>query len=183
MNLILHFLLAHFLADYPFQSGKLVKLKMERYLGVFVHGLIHLITLLVVLYPVLHLRRVQIAIAIIYFTHNLIDQMKVKLDKKDPKHHRLFYFTDQLLHNTILLSVAFYIGIGVPQLSTQWFSLYTNPILVAYVLLMVLSTYFYDVTRHFFLLKGNEPYVRDYKVMMRNAVLVTVIFAGYWWLF
>lgn len=181
MNLILHFLLAHFLADYPFQPGKLVKLKMERYLGVFIHGLVHLLTLLVVLYPVLHLRRVQIAVGIIYLTHNLIDQTKVKLDKKDPKHHRLFYFTDQFLHNTILLAVSFYVGFATPQLSTQWFNLYTNKLLVAYALFMVLFTYFYDVSRHFFLLKSNEPYVRDYKVMIRNAILVTLVFAGIWW--
>ena len=92
MNLLVHFLLTHFLSDYPFQPGSLVKLKMKRFKGVLIHTAVHLGSMLVILYPVLHEREVQIAIAVVYMSHTFIDQAKVKLDKNDPKHHRLYYF-------------------------------------------------------------------------------------------
>ena len=76
MNFLIHFYLTHFLSDYPFQSTALVKLKQERYLGVFIHSSVHLVSMLVILSPLLHNVRTWYAIAIVYITHNIIDQTK-----------------------------------------------------------------------------------------------------------
>lgn len=182
MNFLLHFFLAHFLSDYPFQSGQLVKLKMERYLGVFLHTAIHLASMLVIFYPLLHERKVQIAIAIVYITHNIIDQAKAKLDKNDPKHHRLYYFLDQFLHWSIIVGVAKYVGNSVtPNLTAAGLDFYMNQNLWLYFVLMVVTTYFYDVSRYFATLKVTKvDYIRDYKTMIRNGVIVTIAFGVYW---
>lgn len=180
MNFLIHFYLYHFLADYPFQNGKLVKLKQERFLGVFLHTGIHLITMLVLLAPLLHIKEVQVAIAVIYITHNIIDQIKVSLDKANPKHARLLYFLDQFAHWSIIYFSARYIGEVSAQLSGRALELYTNNTLFMYLLVMVLSTYFYDVSRYFVKLRMNKPFKRDYGTMLRNGLIVTVAFGVYW---
>ncbi len=180
MNFLIHFYLYHFLADYPFQNGKLVKLKQERFLGVFLHTGIHLVTMLVLLFPLLHIKEVQMGIAVIYITHNIIDQIKVSLDKANPKHARLLYFLDQIAHWTIIYFSARFIGEVSPNLSGQFLELYTNNTLFLYLLVLVLSTYFFDVTRYFVKLQMHKPFKRDYKMMIKNAVIVTVAFGIYW---
>lgn len=180
MNFLVHFYLYHFLADYPFQSGKLVRLKQKRFLGVFLHTGIHLITMLVLLFPLLHIKEVQYGIAVIYITHNIIDQIKVALDKANPKYARLLYFLDQFAHWTIIYFSARYIGDVTPELTGQALSLYTNNTLFLYLLVLVLSTYFYDVSRYFVLLKMDKPFKRDYKTMIRNGIIVTIAFGIYW---
>ncbi len=180
MNFLIHFFLAHFLSDYPFQSGKLVKLKQKRFLGVFLHTGIHLITMLVLLFPLLYIREVQYGIAFIYVTHNIIDQIKVSLDKANPKNARFLYFLDQFVHWTIIYFTVRYIGEVNPELSGQALALYTNNTLFLYILLMVISTYFYDVSRYFVMLKMNKPFKRDYKTMILNGFIVTIAFGIYW---
>lgn len=177
MEYIFHFLLAHFLADYPFQWGALVKLKNKRYLGVFIHSTIHLFFMLLILAPLLHEIEVQISIAAIYVTHNLIDQAKVRLDKKDPKRHRMYYFLDQLSHWSIIVSLVWYMAPVTPNLEGQWLDLYTNKVLWFYLLSMVVMTYFYDVSRYFVTLKSTKlDYKRDHRLILQNAVLVTLAF-------
>ena len=181
MAFLIHLLFAHFLADYPLQPGRLVNLKMKHVLGVFIHGLIHLAVLILILSPLLHEGRTWGAILIIYISHSLIDHFKVKLDRGNPNHHKFFYFFDQLLHWSILIGVAHYLGDITPRLSGKWLEIYTNTSLVLFLLLLVLGTYFYDVTRHFVTKDvGKIPYKRDYKVMIRNALIITLGFILYW---
>jgi len=181
MAFLIHLLLAHFLADYPLQSGRLVALKMKRFLGIFIHGLVHLVVLLLILSPLLHGGRTWGAIVIIYITHNLIDHFKVKFDGSDPRHHRFFYFFDQVLHWSILVGSAYYLGDVAPNLSGQFLEWYTHPTLFLYLLLMIVSTYFFDVSRYFLTQNVNKVvYKRDYKFMFINGGVVTVAFALLW---
>lgn len=183
MHFLLYFFLAHFLADYPLQSTRLVQFKTQHFLGVFIHGLIHLLVMLILLYPILYEPKVWVAIGVVYVTHNMIDQMKVRVDKKEPEHHRFFYFLDQYLHWSVLILAACFIDDVTPHLSGMWLDFYGNTSLFLYFLVLVLSTYFYDVTRYFLTAKlGVEPYVRNYKKMAMRGGLVTVIFGMYWWL-
>ena len=180
-TLLLYFLLAHFLADYLLQPGKLVRLKIRRYLGVFIHVLVHLGVMILVMAPFLHERRVWIAIGIIYVTHNIIDQTKVQLDKRNPGKTRFFYFLDQFLHWSVIAGVAFYVGRVSPHLTGQWLTLYSDTDIIIYLFCLVLATYFYDVTRYFVTLKvGSSPYQRDYKAIVRNALIVTAGFVIFW---
>jgi hypothetical protein len=180
MNFLIHFYLAHFLSDYPFQPNRLIKLKQEGYLGVFIHALVHLASMLVILSPLLHDKRIWGSIALVYITHNIIDQIKVKLDAADPRHARFYYFLDQFLH-WIIIYIAYRIAGDVqPNLTGTALEIYTNETLWLYILVMVLSTYFFDVTRYFVLLKTNKPFKRDYKTMLVNGLIVTVAFGVYW---
>ncbi len=183
MTFFIYFLLAHFIADYPLQSSKLVQLKTQHYWGVFIHGIIHLSVMLIVLYPLLYSRQAWVGIAIVYLTHNLIDQTKVQLDKMNPDKARFLYFLDQFLHWSIIAGVSYYVGNITPHLSIQWAELYLNRTLVLYLFCMVLATYFYDVTRYFVRLKSVQvPYQRDYKTMFRNGLIVTVAFGVSGWM-
>lgn len=181
MSLLLYFYLIHFLADYPFQSSYLVKYKSEHFLGVLIHSSVHLVTLLVVLAPFLPNNRVWTAIGIIYITHIIIDQTKVMLNKAYPKHILFFYFLDQIVHLVIVTACAFYVGLLTPQyLTGAALNLYSSQSFVLYLLIMVFSTYFYDVTCYFIKGRHKEVFKRDVKTMLKNAMIVTVAFGVYW---
>jgi len=179
MDLFIHLLLTHFLADYPFQSGALLRLKFRTYWGVLLHCLIHLASMVALLFPLLHNSRVWVGIAVIFFTHNLIDQIKVTLDKKYPRYHLAFYAGDQIAHWLVVGGVTLAVGPVLPQ---GWGAdLYQNTLLFVYLLALVISTYFYDVTRYFLNLpkRGKKPYRRDYPRMLKNALIVSVSFFLY----
>lgn len=182
MNFLLYFYLAHFLSDYPLQSNAMVRYKRKSFWGVLLHSTVHLVSLLVILSPFLCNWRVWLAIAIVYASHNIIDQTKVALDKANPKRARINYFVDQLAHWTFILLAATVAGELAPKGLTGWaLEFYTNQTFFLYLLVMVLSTYFYDVTRYFIRLKMfTEELHRDYRTMLMNAVIVTVAFGVYW---
>lgn len=181
MSPLFYFYLIHFLADYPLQSSSLVKYKKKHFLGVFIHSTVHLITLLIVLIPFLPNNRVWIAIATIYITHNIIDQAKVMLNKAYPKRITFFYFLDQLVHCVIITACAFYVGLLTPQYLTGWaMDLYSSQTFVLYLLVMVLSTYFYDVSCHFIKGDHKKAFKRDIRTMLKNAAIVTIAFGVYW---
>jgi hypothetical protein len=179
MNYLIHLYLTHFLGDYLFQPKKLVEFKQRSIWGIVLHTSIHLLTLTVVLFPFLHLLKVWVAIAVIFVTHNIMDQTKVVLDKANPKKRLFLYCFDQLVHWSVILIMAFYMGALEPNLSGKWLTLYNNESIFLYLLVLVLSTYFYDVTRYFFLRK-KTPFKRDYRVLLINALIVTVGFGVYW---
>ena len=179
MNYLIHLYLTHFLGDYAFQPSKLVAFKQRSLWGILLHTSIHLITLLIVLAPFLYLTKVWVAIAVIYVTHNIMDQTKVTLDKAHPKKQTFFYFFDQVFHWSVILGMAYYMGDIEPNLSGKWLEFYSNQTLFLYFLVLILSTYFYDVTRYFVLQK-KTPFKRDYRVLFINALIVTVGFGVYW---
>ncbi len=176
MSLFFHLLLTHFVADYPLQSGWMIRLKRRGYVGVLLHCLVHLAVMLALLFPLLHLPQVWVGIGIVFGTHNGIDQTKMLLDRRYPQRRRLFYFLDQLAHILVVFGVSVFLRGVWPQ--AEWAqSLYGNRLLLAYLLCLVLSTYFYDVTRYFLRLsQGSAEYRRDYRTMGRNALLVTAAF-------
>ena len=65
MNTALYLILAHFLADFPFQSRWLVTYKKSHFAGVALHGLTHLVTSAVLLLPFLKQGKVWIGIGLI----------------------------------------------------------------------------------------------------------------------
>jgi len=181
MSLFFYLYLIHFLADYPFQSSKLVEYKIHHFFGVLVHSSVHLLTLLVVLAPFLPNRNVLLVIAVIYITHIIIDQTKVMLNKAYPKYIRFFYFLDQFTHLVVVSACAYYVGKLNPQyLTGTMMNLYSNQSVVLYLLIIVLSTYVYDVSRYFVLGQYKNAFKRDIKTMLINAGIVTVAFGVFW---
>ena len=106
--LSLKLLLAHIIGDFVLQPSKWVKEKQERSFKsvyFYLHGLVHLIALLILLHP---LSEYWLVIILIVLSHLLIDLIKIKLNDKVDS--RLLFFTDQLLHVTVigLVIASFY---------------------------------------------------------------------------
>jgi hypothetical protein len=181
MNPILHLLLSHFISDYPLQSGALVKMKLRSVLGVFLHCLINLLVLIIVLSPFLRMQKVWIVIAVIFATHFVIDEVKIILDKKYPGRRLAHYFIDQIIHIAIIACLSIWLAPMSSGATAGLMSLYYDQSFVSYILILVLVTYFYDITRHFVLTrKTPTPYKRDYRMMLQNAFIVSIAFAVYW---
>ncbi len=182
MNLLFYFLLIHFLADYPLQSNALIKLKVKSYLGVFLHCCIHLALLILILFPFLHLQNVWIGIGVIFITHNIIDFIKIKLDKKYPNRRLIHYAIDQITHLAIISFIAIiYLKNISPRFTGGFMDFYLDQSVVLYALILVLVTYFYDVTRYFICSRKKKiKYKRDYMMMLRNVFIVSIAFAVYW---
>lgn len=182
MSLLLYFYLVHFLADYTFQSSCLVKYKSEHFLGIVIHSTVHLLTLLVILAPFLPNEKVWISIAVIYFTHILIDQSKVMLNKRFPAYIRFFYFLDQAVHMLVITACSYYIGLLTPEyLTGAALGLYSDQSVILYLFLLIIVTYFFDVTRYFVRKEYKKgPFKRDWRMMGINAGIVTIAFAVYW---
>jgi hypothetical protein len=182
MTLFVYLYFIHFLADYTFQWSSLVKYKSDHFLGILLHSTIHLVAHFIILAPFLYDKKVWVAIAIIYLAHIGLDQSKMELNKADPKHIRLFYFIDQLIHLAVITVGAWFVGRTEPHYLSGWaLDLYTNQSVALYLLILTLSTYFFDVSRYFCRMRtGKEEYKRDYKTMLINAGIVTVAFGVYW---
>ena len=181
MNLLIYLYLVHFIADYLLQSHKIIEMKKKGYFGVFVHCIIHLFVLVSLLSPFFHLKSIWIGVAIIFVTHNIIDQTKIVLDKKYPKLKLQLYLIDQALHLTIITAVACYIGNVEPNIPLSTLGLYSDRSFITYILTLVITTYFYDVTRYFVITRNNKKkYKRDYKMMLRNTFIVSIAYAVYW---
>ncbi|MBN1259024.1 DUF3307 domain-containing protein [Candidatus Peregrinibacteria bacterium] len=181
MNLVFHFLLAHFIADYPLQNGWLIKSKRRSFWGVLLHTFIHLAVVSAALLPFWGYQEVRWAIGVIFVTHTAIDQLKIFADSRLPKCRLLCYGADQLLHWAIIGALSLYIGVRVPVLPFEWMAFYADKSVVAYVLALVVSTYFWDITRWFWRTRKEPvPYRRDYKMMAWNVFIVSIAFAVYW---
>lgn len=182
MEITLHLILAHFLADYPFQSGKLAQYKQKHFAGIVLHSLTHLITSLALTLPFLYDGRVWIAILIIFVQHNIFDQLKISAGRKFPKWNKfLLYLLDQVAHMAIIVWIGVsYLGTLIPKpiIGVEFFS--TSSI-ISFILTLTLVTYFYDVSRWTYQNSIKKTvYKRDYAMMIRNAVIVTIAFVLYW---
>lgn len=181
MYLTLHLLAAHFIADYPLQSNKLIKYKRKRILGVVLHSLIHLVISCLLVLPFFSYK-VFWGIVVIFIAHVIIDETKGLLCKYTKINGFLLYIVDQIVHVvTVYLVAVYFIGKTAILSSGSWVSLYTNQSIISFILILVLVTYFYDVSKWtFFNHKNPHPYKRDYKGMIRNAVIVIIAFGVYW---
>jgi len=183
MYLTLHLILAHFLADYPLQPGVLVRFKYKSFIGILLHTIIHVAVISLVCLPFINSEKVYLGLAIIFVTHLLIDCSKIACEQHFPKINKfILYVLDQVLHYLILIAVSiFLIGKIEPWLSGNWFLYYSDKTLVSFILVLVLVTYFYDVSKWALLNSLRPiPYKRDYVLMARNALIVVVAFVIYW---
>jgi len=187
MSLLLYLLLSHFVADFPLQGKKIVDLKHHNFLGIILHTLIHSVVMAVILFPILHIKKVWMGVLIVFAVHTVVDSIKVYIDNKYPNWHRFFwYLMDQLAHWATVFAVScLFVGRLSVSFPSDFTGLYYNPSVVMYLLLAVVMTYFYDITRWFYRTsRGTKktiiPYQRDYRMMARNFVIVTIGFGVYW---
>jgi hypothetical protein len=100
MNLMLTLLIAHLFADFPLQTNALAKLKEERWIGVFLHVLVHVIvTALLIDHPG-HYWPLLLGIGIAHFA---IDGIKLLYAGKKGL---AYFLCDQALHVSTLTLTA-----------------------------------------------------------------------------
>ncbi len=106
MDLVLKLLIAHVLGDFVFQPDRWVKDKREKSLKsvyFYLHGLVHLLSLVIVLgFDLSYF----VSIIAIVVSHLIIDYFKIKLEQIwNP---RLLFGLDQLMHLLIIGGIASY---------------------------------------------------------------------------
>jgi hypothetical protein len=125
---------------------------------------------------------VCIGALIIFGTHIIIDYSKITIEKKYPRTNKfLIYISDQVAHLIIILLVTKFIGIVNLGLPWDWVQIYLNGDLITFLIILHLATYFWDVTRWTYInSKKPTPFKRDYKMMVRNGIIVFIAFGVYW---
>ncbi len=105
-------LLAHLLADFPFQTNWIYAQKLKSIWGVILHcGIVTLLNV-IFLFPYLHLPQVWGAILFLFAVHVTIDQYKIVITKREKElDNNFFFIQDQGFH---LLSIL---------LAIHWFGL------------------------------------------------------------
>ncbi|QQR83211.1 DUF3307 domain-containing protein [Candidatus Peregrinibacteria bacterium] len=181
MYLTLHLILSHFLADFPLQSRQLVQYKEKHFLGVLIHSFAHLVISGLLVFPFSNQPLVWWGIGLIFLVHNLSDQLKISAQKYVPHWNKFeLYVLDQVIHvGTIILVSLYLIGPVEATVPLSFTSVFYNQMLMSYLIVLVLGTYFFDVSRWIFQSGSkNPPYTRDYIMMMINAMLISVVFAA-----
>ncbi len=184
MTLFLPFLLAHLLADFPFQPRVLVQYKMESPWGVFIHGLIHFLCYLLLAFPFLNHDPVLYAALMLFGAHMVIDFVKISAQKRLLHVGTfVFYVADQLLHLAVIGGAAAFLYLSPlePGLLRPWVSVYGMTSVWVYLIALVFFTYFYEVTLWTYR-DGRHALLGRYRYssMLKNALLVTAGFAVYW---
>lgn len=183
MYLTLQLILSHFLADYPLQPGSLVKLKYKKVVGVLLHALVHLVLMILLCIPFLYLQTVQLSLIIIFVTHLAIDFGKVTMDRNYPKINKfILYIGDQVAHMLVMLYCSILIiGKTEPAFAGGLYNYLSENAIFSFILVLTLVTYFYDVTRWTYRNSiESVAYKRDYRMMIKNAIIVAIAYGAYW---
>lgn len=182
MNTLLYLITGHFLADFPLQPTWLVALKKKKLIGILIHTLVHLVVMVLLGFPLWHLGGFWWAVAVIFITHNIIDFTKIRLEKAHPKYRFPLYIADQVSHLLVIFAVYIAWLKAASPIASEFLSYYyTDPSIISFVLILTLVTYFFDISRHFFLTRHKKvPYIRNYRTMGRNALIVVIAFGVYW---
>lgn len=131
--LVLKLVIAHVLGDFVFQPTSWVESKnrkKHKSLYLYLHGLVHLLTLLILLE---FQSGYWLAMLIIVMSHLLIDLIKLNLETVI--NSRVLFGIDQLLHLSIIAFVVHYYYPFEIKLET----IYTKPVLTIILALLLLT--------------------------------------------
>lgn len=107
---IIYFLIAHFAADYYFQSEQLSESKTSNIKHFLMHALIYQLLMLVP-FLVMGLNLWHLLIGLLLgVSHLVIDFIKNKLLKGQEKTNIFFYLFDQALHIFIIIVLGYFLG-------------------------------------------------------------------------
>ncbi|MEZ4865454.1 MAG: DUF3307 domain-containing protein [Caldilineaceae bacterium] len=100
MHLVAALFLAHLVGDFPLQTDWIYKLKTERWTGIALHSLIHVLATVPLITAPLANWPLLVTLGV---THFVVDFVKVRL----PNRYQTFSFVaDQLVHVLVILAVA-----------------------------------------------------------------------------
>ena len=143
-----HFLLAHFLVDYPLQTDKLFETKVRKFKGVLIHSVILFFFLLILSIPyTMNLMVIMVCFSLAVL-HLIQDQLKIYLTKREEGENFFYFIGDQALHILLIflfsllpLPRASYTGGGILRL-------YFNPFYSYLIVFIIGVTYFYWILLH-----------------------------------
>ena len=193
MFLFLRILFAHFIADFPFQTGKVYFLKAEGGAGKWAHTLIIFFVSVIFVYP--YWGKLDIWLYLIGATlvHHLSDWLKVLLNQRGSPRYFLFrYVADQVVH---IATAAFVMLMGIGQESLKWpgdgvwASFYNSDFWMIYGSLLVVATYFatyfieafkksYVPSRYLEMLPNPYKY---YGILERTCLFHLAFLGGFTW--
>lgn len=143
-----HFLLAHFLVDYPLQTDKLFETKVRKFKGVLIHSLILLLFLLILSLPYTTNPVVIITCLSLAFLHLVQDQLKIYLTRKEEGENFYYFILDQFLHIFVIFLFSF---VPLPEViykSGGFLKFYFIPFYSYLVIFIIGVTYFYWILLH-----------------------------------
>lgn len=94
--LVPQLIFAHLLADFIFQTKRIVEMKTKGWYGLILHGGTFYITALYVLPS--HLQILFVPITLLSLEHTIQDWVKIKLSRLAPRFGVFWYFLDQACH-------------------------------------------------------------------------------------
>lgn len=159
-NLLLFFLIAHFLGDYTLQPRKLVELKNEKIRYLFIHSFIYSILFFLILFIYAEILNALIFTVAIFIVHFIVDFLRILIGKEieGEKKNFCLFIIDQLVHIGIivLLFELFYPYITKVDGDhvAEWFGILFNS--TGETALMIILAYIFILTpvsvfvKHFF---------------------------------
>lgn len=101
--------IAHFLADFTFQSAKLAKEKLYNFKHFIYHIIIHAVIFSLAIFPFLKFGGAIFVYILILASHFLIDFIRNIVDRKANNKTVIFasFIVDQLLHISVLIVLYF----------------------------------------------------------------------------
>ncbi len=197
MFLFLRLLLAHFIADFPLQTGRVYVLKAAGGLGKWAHTLIIFFVSALFVHPYWAYSDMWIYLIGSTLVHHLSDWVKVKLNRSgSPRYFLLRYVGDQIVH---IATAAFVFLTPLGRLRLQWPSgglcgglwatWYDSDFWMLYGSLLVVATYFstyfieafkksYTPERFY----PDIPEIYKYYGILERACLFHLAFiGGVWW--
>lgn len=106
MFLFYRLLLAHLLADFPFQTKKIFERKVRGNFGVFIHSAIFAVTSAILCFPYLSSMGMWWAVLYCGLTHYIIDKSKIAFFFRYQIDNLFIFLLDQLLHVLVILSIS-----------------------------------------------------------------------------
>lgn len=135
-------IIAHFLADFTFQTTKMAQRKLNSFKFLLYHVIIYAFIFLILMFPLVKFQKAILPYIIIIGSHFFIDWIRTLVDKKFTRKSILFasFIVDQIIHVLILVVLYNYYKLGAETTSLydyiqQW--QYSNR-LVIYCLMFVI---------------------------------------------
>lgn len=190
MFLFYRLLLAHFLADFPFQTNKIFAMKVSGIKGVLVHvGIVILVTLIII-FPYLKYIETWLALLALGLSHILIDHGKVLLNKQIRHDSIYFFLLDQIFHISFLFifysypeaSVPILIPSSIPIIST----IYNSNKIILFLTCLIIVSYaleiFIFMLENHFCKDVSKILKRDYIGMVERCIIMSLMFINVYYI-
>lgn len=108
------FFIAHFLADFTFQSTKLAHKKIHHFKYLIYHALIYAAIFLIAIFPFIKFEKAVFSYILIVMSHFFVDWIRTCVDKKIKSKVLIFasFTVDQIVHISILAIISYAFNLG-----------------------------------------------------------------------